>query len=60
VWRSKYPDAAMSRQLATNPHSPPAFRCNGVIRNLTQFYQAFGVKEGVKPWLPAKSRVRIW
>jgi putative endopeptidase len=60
VWRAKYRDAAMSRQLATNPHSPPEFRCNGVIRNLAEFYEAFGVKEGDKLWLPAKSRVRIW
>jgi putative endopeptidase len=60
VWRSKYRDAAMARQLATNPHSPPEFRCNGVIRNLTEFYDAFGVKEGDKLWLPAKERVRIW
>jgi putative endopeptidase len=50
----------MSRQIATNPHSPPEFRCNGVIRNLAEFYQAFGVKEGDKLWLPPKSRVRIW
>jgi putative endopeptidase len=60
VWRSKYRDAAMARQIATNPHSPPEFRCNGVIRNLTEFYDAFGVKEGDKLWLPPKSRVRIW
>jgi len=60
VWRAKYRDAAMSRQLATNPHSPPEFRCNGVIRNLAEFYEAFGVKEGDKLWLPAGSRVRIW
>jgi putative endopeptidase len=60
VWRGKYRDAAMSRQLTTNPHSPPEFRCNGVVRNLTEFYEAFGVKEGDKLWLPAKDRVRIW
>jgi putative endopeptidase len=60
VWRGKYRDAAMSRQIATNPHSPPEFRCNGVVRNLAEFYQAFGVKEGDKLWLPAKGRVRIW
>jgi putative endopeptidase len=60
VWRAKYRDAAMSRQLATNPHSPPEFRCNGVIRNLAEFYAAFGVKEGDKLWLPPKGRVRIW
>jgi putative endopeptidase len=60
VWRGKYRDAALSRMLATNPHSPPEFRCNGVVRNLVEFYDAFGVKEGDKLWLPADKRVRIW
>jgi putative endopeptidase len=60
VWRRKSRDAAMSRQLATDPHSPAEFRCNGVVRNLTEFYDALGVKEGDKLWLPAKDRVRIW
>jgi putative endopeptidase len=60
VWRRKSRDAALSRQLATDPHSPSEFRCNGVVRNLTEFYEAFGVKEGDKLWLPAKERVRIW
>ena len=32
VWRTKYRDPAMSRMLATNPHSPAEFRCNGVIQ----------------------------
>jgi putative endopeptidase len=59
VWRAKYRDAAMLRLVATNPHSPPEFRCN-VVRNLTEFYDAFGVKEGDKLWLPADQRVRIW
>jgi putative endopeptidase len=60
VWRGKYRDAALSRMLATNPHSPPEFRCNGVVRNLREFYDAFDVKKGDKLWLPAKDRVRIW
>ena len=60
VWRSKYRDAEITRRLATDPHSPPEFRCNGVIRNLQEFYDAFGVKEGDKLWLPADQRVRIW
>jgi putative endopeptidase len=60
VWRANYRDAALSRRLATDPHSPPEFRCNGVVRNLIEFYDAFGVKEGDKLWLPAKDRVRIW
>jgi putative endopeptidase len=60
VWRSKYRDAEVKRRLTVDPHSPPMFRCNGVVRNLPEFYEAFGVKEGDKLWLPADQRVRIW
>ena len=48
------------RRLATDPHSPGEFRCNGVVRNLEEFYQAFGVKPGDKLYLPPEERVRIW
>jgi putative endopeptidase len=60
VWRSKYRDAELSRRLTVDPHAPPEFRCNGVVRNLPEFYAAFGVKEGDKLWLPPEKRVRIW
>ncbi|MGP0067131.1 MAG: M13 family metallopeptidase [Isosphaeraceae bacterium] len=60
AWRSKYRDAELARRLATDPHSPTEFRCNGVVRNLSEFYAAFGVKEGDKLWLPPDRRVRIW
>jgi putative endopeptidase len=60
AWRSKYRDAEVARRLATDPHSPPEFRCNGVLRNLPEFYAAFGVKEGDKLWLAPERRVRIW
>ncbi len=60
VWRTKARDAELLRRLAVDPHSPAEFRCNGVVRNLTEFYEAFGVKEGDKLWLPADRRVRIW
>jgi putative endopeptidase len=60
VWRRKSRDAAMRSQLATDPHSPAEFRCNGVVRNLVEFYDAFGVKQGDKLWLPEQERVRIW
>jgi len=31
-----------------------------VIRNLPEFYEAFGVKQGDKLFLPKEKRVRIW
>jgi putative endopeptidase len=60
VWRTKAREAEAIRRLAVDPHSPPEFRCNGVVRNLVEFYDAFGVKEGDKLWLPPEKRVRIW
>jgi predicted metalloendopeptidase len=60
AWQNKVRDAYLERQLATNPHSPAEFRCNGVLRNMPEFYAAFGVKEGDKLWLPPQRRARIW
>jgi putative endopeptidase len=60
VWRTKYRDAELARRLATDPHSPAEFRCNGVIRNMPEFYEAFGVEEGDGHYLPPEERVKIW
>ena len=60
VWRAKYRPAELTRRLAVDPHSPAEFRCNGTIRNIPEFYTAFGVKEGDKLWLAPEQRVRIW
>ena len=43
-----------------DPHSPPEFRCNGVIRNLDVFYDAFEVSEKDGLYLDPQRRVRIW
>ncbi len=60
VWRSKVRPEETKRRLATDPHSPAEFRCNQVIRNLTEFYDAFDVKQGDALWMPPQDRVRIW
>ena len=60
VWRTKYRDAELTRRLATDPHSPAEFRCNGVLRNMPEFYDAFGVKQGDGLYLPPEERVKIW
>ena len=60
VWRSKHRDAEAIKRLTTDPHSPAEFRCNGVVRNLKEFHDAFGVKKGDKLWLDPEERVRIW
>ena len=60
VWRTKSRDAEAIRRLAVDPHSPPEFRCNGVIRNMDAFYEAFDVAEDDALFLDPKRRVRIW
>jgi putative endopeptidase len=60
VWRSKFRDEALRRQIATDPHSPDMFRVNGVVHNIDAWYQAFDVKPGDKLYVPPDQRVRIW
>lgn len=60
VWRTKSRDAEAIRRLAVDPHSPPEFRCNGVIRNIDSFYEAFDVSETDELYLDPSERVRIW
>jgi putative endopeptidase len=60
VWRSKMREAAQIVQVKTDPHSPGQYRANGTLRNQPGFYEAFGVKEGDKMYLPPKDRVSIW
>ncbi|MGU3653802.1 M13 family metallopeptidase [Mycolicibacterium sp. A43C] len=60
VWRTKSREAEAIRRLATDPHSPPEFRCNGVIRNIDAFYEAFEVDTDDELYLEPERRVRIW
>jgi putative endopeptidase len=60
VWRTKSREAEAIRRLAIDPHSPPEFRCNGVIRNIDAYYDAFDVSETDELYLDSGQRVRIW
>ena len=60
VWQSKDRTEALTKQIATDPHSPDEFRTNGVVKNVDAFAEAFGVTEGDALYLPPEERVRIW
>jgi putative endopeptidase len=59
-WRAKTRPEAAAVRLAVDPHSPDRFRCNGVVRNLAEFHEAFGVEPGDGLYLPPEERVAIW
>lgn len=60
VWRRKYRHEELLNRLKTDPHSPSEYRCNGVVRNIDAFYEAFDVKPGDGMYLPPEERVSIW
>lgn len=60
VWRTKSREAEAIRRLAVDPHSPPEFRCNGVLRNMDAFYDAFEGADTGALFLEPGSRVKIW
>jgi len=59
-WRGISRDEIAIQRLATDPHSPPEFRCNQVVKNLDIYYEAFGVTESDQMWLEPQKRVVIW
>jgi putative endopeptidase len=60
VWQYQARSEEVARRLATDPHSPPEFRCNQIVRNIDEFYETFGVSVGDELWLEPAQRVTIW
>ena len=60
IWASLYKDAALSSQIKNGPHSPGEFRANGIVRNIDQWYDAFGITEDDPMYIPPEKRVKIW
>ena len=60
AWQAKGRDEEVIRRIATDPHSPNEFRCNGVLRNVDEFYTAYDVAPGDALYLDPTDRVRIW
>jgi putative endopeptidase len=60
IWKRKYRDEELVKRLKTDPHSPTQYRCNGILRNMPAFANAFDVKPGDQMYLPPEQQVRIW
>ncbi|BCW90549.1 Neutral endopeptidase [Alphaproteobacteria bacterium SO-S41] len=59
-WRSKTKEDRLRARLAADPHSPPYYRVNGIVRNFGPWYDAFGVPADAKLTLPDAQRVKLW
>ena len=59
IWRAKFREPALRRQLLTNGHAPAPWRAL-TVRNLDAWYDTFGVQQGDTLYLAPGDRVRIW
>ena len=60
AWAGKATPEAIRNATISDPHSYRKYRVNGVVRNIDDWYAAFGVKPGDALYVPADKRVRIW
>jgi len=58
-WRRLQTDASLGHQIETDTHAPPACRGN-LVRDVTAWDAAFGVRAGDKLYLEPSARFRIW
>ena len=60
TWRKKVTDAALRRQINTDPHSPGNYRVLGAVMNNPAFYKAFDARPGDKMYRADTALVQIW
>jgi endothelin-converting enzyme/putative endopeptidase len=60
TWASHMSDTLMRQIVLTDEHSPPAYRVNGIVRNMDAWYHAFDVQPSHSMYLAPDRRVRIW
>jgi putative endopeptidase len=58
-WRSKVREGAYRQQIIGDGHAPSRYRAL-TVRNLDEWYAAFGVQPGQKLYLAPAQRVRVW
>jgi len=60
IWQQKTREGALRQNLLSDPHSPGAYRVNGIVRNADAWYKAFDVKPGDKLYLAPEQRLHVW
>ncbi|MDW3209543.1 MAG: M13 family metallopeptidase [Reichenbachiella sp.] len=60
LWRGKYRPQLEQQLLIQDTHSPGKFRVNGPVSSMTEFYEAFDIKQGDPLWRSEEERVDIW
>ncbi len=60
IWANNIRDEEIRVRTKSDPHSLGRWRVNGTLPHINAWYEAFGVKEGDKLFVPETERVDIW
>ena len=60
VWAGNITEAEIRNRTKSDPHSLGRWRVNGALPHIDMWYDAFGVKEGDKMFIPKAERLSLW
>lgn len=60
VWAANITEAEIRNRTKSDPHSLGEWRVNGALPHIDAWYDAFGVKQGDKLFLPKAERLQLW
>ena len=60
VWGQNITEAEIRNRTKSDPHALGMWRVNGALPHIDMWYDAFGVKEGDKMFIPKSERLQLW
>jgi putative endopeptidase len=60
VWAGNITEEEIRNRTKSDPHSLGRYRVNGALPHIDMWYDAFGVKEGDKMFIPKSERLPLW
>jgi len=60
VWGQNITEEEIRNRTRSDVHSLGEWRVNGALPHINAWYEAFGVKEGDKMFIPVNDRLKLW
>ena len=60
VWAANITEQEIRNRTKTDPHALGRYRVNAALQHIDAWYEAFGVKEGDKLFIPKSERLELW
>ena len=60
VWGQNITDQEIRNRVKRDPHALGEWRVNGALPHINAWYEAFGVKQGDKMFIPENQRLQLW